>query len=67
MDIKRLSTQQDYREALVGTVVQHSAEGADLFIKTRELIWRNINTGEAVTSFQMSGDIREIVTVIEVK
>lgn len=63
----KLSTQQDYREAPVGTVVRHSAEGSDVFIKTRELIWRNINSGEAFTSFKMSGDIRGIVTVIEVK
>ena len=63
----KLSTQQDYREAPVGTVVQHSAEGSDVFIKTRELIWRNINSGVSFSSFKMSGDIREIMTVIEVK
>lgn len=63
----KLSTQQDYRNAPVGTVVQHPVKGAAIFIKTRDLNWRNIDYGESRTSFQMSGDIREIVTVIEVK
>ena len=69
-DLKKLSTQQDYRNAPVGTVVKASGDegwGLNVIVKDAENMWTNTSLGLCRTDFNMSGDIREVVTVIEVK
>lgn len=69
MDTKKLSTQQDYREAPVGTVVKNDPNfrGLNAYVKGTSNSWTNTATGAVRTDFQMSGDIREVITVIEEK
>lgn len=68
-DVEKLSTQQDYREAPVGTVVKASGDeglGLNVIVKDAENMWTNTSLGLCRTDFNMSGNVREVVTVIEV-
>lgn len=70
MSVKKLSTQQDYREAPVGTVAKYDLKPSSTllaFIKINHDLWLSTASSETLNNFKMSGDIREIVTVIEVK
>lgn len=69
MGVKKLSTQQDYREAPVGTVAKYDLKSDTtllVFIKINHDLWLSTASGETLNNFKMSGDVREVVTVIEV-